>query len=173
MVAIVALGCAREENDVAFTGDIEKGNPPAEEAAASTANGDAPEPVDMTDVESDQLQAALEQTEPGCEVLDTRSCLLPFPSDAYTVADTATGTGRRVQLPQGLLPNVSGATLDPTAWNLNDGFSPNTPILVHVPGIDPDLTNLPSEGDIGMSVTEESATVRPSVSARRQPSRRG
>lgn len=159
VVALVALACSPEDNQPAFTGDISKGNPPAEEAAAATASGEAPEPVDLTDVESSQLQAALEQTEPGCEVLDTRSCLLPFPSDAYTVEDPASGTGRRVNLPSGLLPNVDGATLDPTEWNENDGFSPNTPILVHVPGIDPNLTNLPSEGDIGFSVTEESATV--------------
>ncbi len=159
VVAIVALACAPEDNQPAFTGDISKGNPPAEEAAASTADGTAPDPVDLTDVQSDELQAALDQTPPGCEVLDTRSCLLPFPSDAYTVADPASGTGRRVSLPTGLLANVDGTTLDPTAWNQNDGFSPSTPILVHVPGIDPDLTNLPSEGDIGFSVTEESATV--------------
>lgn len=159
VVAIIALGCTAEENDVAFTGDTEKGNPTAEEAAAATASGEAPEPVDLTDEESSQLQAALEQTEPGCEVLDTRSCLLPFPSDAYTVEDAVSGTGRRVDLPQGLLANTAGQTLDPTAWNQNDGFSPNTPILVHVPGIDPDLTNLPSEGNIGVSVTEQSATV--------------
>jgi hypothetical protein len=159
VVALVALACAPEENQPAFTGDISKGNPPAAEAAAATANGDAPEPVDLTDVESDQLQTALEQTPTGCEVLDTRSCLLPFPSDAYTVEDLTTGTGRRVDLPQGLLANVDGAPLDPAAWNQNDGFSPSTPILVHVPGIDPNLTKLPSEGDIGFSVTAESATV--------------
>ena len=96
VVALVALACSPEDNQPAFTGDISKGNPPAEEAASATASGEAPEPVDLTDVESSQLQAALEQTEPGCEVLDTRSCLLPFPSDAYTVEDPASGTGRRV-----------------------------------------------------------------------------
>ncbi len=101
----------------------------------------------------------LEQSPTGCDQLDTRSCLLPFPSDVYTVEDETTGTGRRVDLPQGLLPNVGGQTLDPAAWNLNDGFSPNTPILVHIPGIDPALTALPTEGDIGFSVTEDSATV--------------
>lgn len=158
-VALVALACAPEDNQPAFTGDISKGNPTAEEAATATASGEAPEPVDLTDAESDQLQGALEQTPTGCEELDTRSCLLPFPSDDYTVKDVNTGTGRRVDLPQGLLPNVEGVTLDPTAWNRNDGFSPSTPILVHVPGIDPNLTNLPPEGDIGVSITEESATV--------------
>ena len=93
-------------------------------------------------------------------MLDTRSCLLPFPSDAYTVEDPATGTGRRVDLPTG--PAAPTSTARPSTrphGTGNDGFSPSTPILVHVPGIDPDLTNLPSEGDIGFSVTAESATV--------------
>ena len=66
VVAIVALACAPEDNQPAFTGDISKGNPPAEEAAASTADGTAPDPVDLTDVQSDELQAALDQTPPGC-----------------------------------------------------------------------------------------------------------
>jgi hypothetical protein len=159
VIAVLAVACSPEENQPAFSGDIGKGNPSGSESAAPTAAGDAPEPVDLTTEESAQLATALEQTPSGCDVLDTRSCLLPFPSDAYTVEDTATATGRRVALPQGLLVNTAGQPLDPTEWNRNDGFSPSTPILVHVPGIDPDLTNLPTEGDIGMSVTAESATV--------------
>ncbi len=159
VVALVALACSPEDNQPAFTGDISKGNPPAAEAASVTASGAAPEPVDLTDEESDQLQTSLEESPTGCDQLDTRSCLLPFPSDDYTVEDPATATGRRVDIPDGLLANTDGTTLDPSAWNLNDGFSPNTPILVHVPGIDPDLTNLPGEGDIGFSITPESATV--------------
>src|SRR5690606_23664239 len=68
-------------------------------------------------------------------------------------------TGLRVDLPGGVLPNAEGNPLDPTEWNRNDGFSPSTPILVHVPGLDAEQTALPGEGDIGMSTTSESATV--------------
>jgi hypothetical protein len=158
--ALVAFACSTPETTKpAFTGDIAKGNPPAEEAAVSTASGDAPEPIELDDAAEAELQTALEQTPAGCEVLDTRSCLLPFPSDYYTVSDPSTGTGRRVALPEGLLPNVEGQDLDVTEWNRNDGFSPSTPILVHVPGIDPAQTNLPLESDIGVSVTAESATI--------------
>jgi hypothetical protein len=159
VVAIISLGCVREENQAAFTGDIAKGNPTAEEAASVTASGEAPEPEPLTADESAELSSALAASGPGCEILDTRSCLLPFPSDAYTVEDEASATGRRVDLPQGLLANADGSTLDVTAWNRNDGFSPSTPILIHVPGLDADLTDLPSEGDIGFSVTPESATL--------------
>jgi len=160
VTALVALACSTPEtNKPAFTGDIAKGNPPAAEVAPNSASGDAPSAVELNPADEAELQSALESTPTGCEILSTRSCLLPFPSDAYSVPDTTTGTGRRVDLPQGLLANTSGTTLDPTEWNLNDGFSPSTPILVHVPGIDPEQTALPSEANISESVTAESATV--------------
>jgi len=158
-VLLVAASCkVQEPPKPAFTGDISKGNPAAAEAAAA-AKGEAPDPVPLDPAQSDLLQADLDRSEPGCEILDTTSCLLPFPSDAYTVKDDSTGTGRRVNLPAGLLANTSGQTLDPSAWNLNDGFSPSTPIIVHVPGLDPTQTNLPPEGDIAASLKPTSATV--------------
>ena len=163
LVGVVALfaavACTPEENQAAFTGDIAQGNPTAEEAEDAAASGEAPDPLPLTNDEEADLQAALESSPTGCDVLSTRSCLLPFPSDDYTVEDTASATGRRVDLPDGLLPNTDGTTLDVTEWNRNDGFSPSTPILVHVPGIDPDLTALPPEGDVGVSTSAESATV--------------
>ena len=46
-------------------------------------------------------------------------------------------TGRRVNLsPLALPTNVAGKPWDPTEWNRNDGFSPGSPILTHVPGLD-------------------------------------
>ncbi len=159
-IALAAMACAKvEPPKPAFTGDISKGNPTAESEAAPQVSGEAPEPVALDAAAMSRLQDELGQSGAGCEVLSTRSCLLPFPSDAYTVADNSTGTGRRVNLPQGLLANASGSTLDPTEWNRNDGFSPSTPILVQIPGLDPAKTELPSEDNIGMSLTPESATV--------------
>lgn len=72
-----------------------------------------------------------------CDPLDTADCLLPFPSDFYTVADPRTDTGRRINLSLLSMPaNTAGKHVDPSEWNRNDGFSPGMPILVHVPGID-------------------------------------
>ena len=72
-----------------------------------------------------------------CDPLDLTDCLLPFPSDFYTVKDPTTKTGRRVNLSLLSMPaNTAGKHIDPTEWNRNDGFSPGTPLLVHVPGID-------------------------------------
>src|SRR3546814_15669175 len=68
-------------------------------------------------------------------------CLLPSPSGPWTVADPATATGRRVALPLLAMPrNVYGKPIDPTEWNRNDGFSPGSMLLAHVPGLDPAAT---------------------------------
>ena len=72
-----------------------------------------------------------------CDDLDRRACLLPFPSDTFTAMDGSTSTGRRVDLELLEMPrNVAGKPIDPTEWNHNDGFSPGTPILTYVPGLD-------------------------------------
>ena len=158
-VALLGLACAETEPDpVAFSGDLTAGNPSSEEEAEA-ASGEAPEARELTGPESDQLNAALESSPAGCNLIDTGSCMLPFPSDFLTVEDPESPTLRRVDLPEGQLQNASGVPLDPTAWNELDGFSPATPIVVLVPGLDAEATNLPPQSDIAMSVTSESATV--------------
>ena len=65
------------------------------------------------------------------------SPLLPFPSDAYTVRDPSTDTGRRLNLSLLDMPrNVVGKPIDPTEYNRADGFSPGQLIVVKVPGLD-------------------------------------
>jgi hypothetical protein len=72
-----------------------------------------------------------------CDDLDARACVLPFPSDTFTVLDDSTPTGRRIDLALPEMPrNVAGKPIDPSEWNLNDGFSPGTPMLTFVPGLD-------------------------------------
>lgn len=74
-----------------------------------------------------------------CEFLAAAGgrCLLPFPSDWYTVADTRTATGRRLNFKRASMPsNVDGVRIDPREWNRNDGFSPGQPVTVKVPGLD-------------------------------------
>jgi len=62
-------------------------------------------------------------------------CAVPWPSSAFEVADGASATGRRLAIPAGALPtNVDGKAVDPTLWNLADGFSPAAPMLVAFPG---------------------------------------
>ncbi|MFC7530910.1 hypothetical protein [Actinoplanes sp. GCM10030250] len=81
------------------------------------------------------------------------SSLLPFPSDRFTVPDRTSPTGRRVHFGADTLPaNVAGKHIDPAEWNRQDGFSPGTPILVHVPNLDPAASGIAPVTDIGRSL---------------------
>ena len=83
----------------------------------------------------------------GCDPLDPALCLLPFPNDAFTVADPSTATGRRISFSVSAMPRNGtdasagelggeGKPADPTEWNRNDGFSPGQAVLTVVPGLD-------------------------------------
>jgi hypothetical protein len=79
---------------------------------------------------------------PGCDPLDTRHCLLPFPSDAFTTDDPTSPSGLRVALPVAGMPtNTGGVVVDPTDWNRNDGFNPNASILTYVADLDPEASD--------------------------------
>ncbi len=72
-----------------------------------------------------------------CDPLDPALCLLPFPNDRFTVRDASTATGRRIDFGLAEMPrSVAGKPIEPTEWNRNDGFSPGSEILTHVPGLD-------------------------------------
>jgi hypothetical protein len=72
-----------------------------------------------------------------CDPIDQAHCLLPFPNDFFTVADAGSATGRRVAIsPLATPTNVAGKPIDTTEWNRNDGFSPGSPILLRIPGLD-------------------------------------
>ena len=81
--------------------------------------------------------------------LDSRHCLLPYPDDRFTVADATTSTGPRVAFPPSGMPvNAQGAPIDPSEWNRNDGFSPNSTLLTYVAGLDGKV-GLPPWTDLG------------------------
>ena len=89
----------------------------------------------------------------NCEILDQSLCVLPFPSDRFTVADAATDTGLRVAFAATTLPaNSRGVHIDPTEWNRNDGFSPGSQMTTFVPGLDPKKSNLPPITDLARSL---------------------
>jgi hypothetical protein len=69
--------------------------------------------------------------------VDGFRCLLPFPDDYYSKVDPSTATGRRLNLTSNEMPrNAGGQLMDPSPFNANDGFSPNSPIVTRVPGLD-------------------------------------
>jgi hypothetical protein len=95
-----------------------------------------------------------------CELLGQDRCLLPFPSDRFTVADASTDTGRRVDFNLASMPaNTAGVHIDPTEWNRSDGFSPGAMIIAHVPGVDLGTTGAAPETDIARSLDADAPIV--------------
>src|SRR5688572_29258230 len=89
----------------------------------------------------------------GCDPVDASACQLPFPSDYYTTADATKATGIRVNLNRAAMPeNVFGTNINPGEWNRNDGFSPGSALLVHVPNLDLATSGVAPSTDIGRSL---------------------
>jgi hypothetical protein len=95
-----------------------------------------------------------------CDPLDARHCLLPFPSDTFTVADASTDTGLRINFARDSMPvNVGDVHVDPTEWNRNDGFSPGAQIATYVAGINLPQSRIPNVTDIGASLAGDAGVV--------------
>jgi hypothetical protein len=72
-----------------------------------------------------------------CQPFGKTPCLLPFPNNQFTVRDRSTATGLRVNLPARAMPvNTSGQRIGVAEYDRNDGFSPGSAMIVHVPGLD-------------------------------------
>ncbi len=165
MVAFALVGAAACSGDDAAS--------PGTTASASTAAPDitaapapettaAPEPEkpEPTPEQLAAVEALLSGVAPGCDPLDMRQCLLPFPSNHFLTDDPTTDTGRRVAFPEGSAPaNADGTWVELTEWNRNDGFSPNTPILTYVPGLDAEASNLPPWTDLEASLADDTPVV--------------
>ena len=157
LVAGVLAGCSSSGSSSESTSVIA---PAPDDTAAATsppttdgAGEPAPSTVAADGDTVDAIVTQLASSPPGCDPLDTRACVLPFPSDALTIGDDTSPTTRRVAFPeQGLPTNSSGVATDTAAWNLADGFSANSPILTWVAGLDPSASNLPSWTDLQSSL---------------------
>jgi hypothetical protein len=128
-------------------------------AAACTTTDDDTEGQGAAPPEtSGTVELALEAPD-RCEHFDAGGCLLPFPSDHFTV-EADTPTGRTIALDESSMPaNVEGTPVDPTEWNRNDGFSAGSLIVLVVPGLDPAASSLPPVTDIEASIEDDSSLV--------------
>jgi hypothetical protein len=91
-------------------------------------------------------------TEARCDPVGAR-CMLPFPNDHFTVADSTTPTQRRLALVSASLPaNKDGKHVDVTDQNRADGWSPGSMVLVEFPGLDATKSKLPSLVDAKASL---------------------
>ena len=72
-------------------------------------------------------------------------CLLPLPNDHFTVADSASVTGRRLAISSDSMPaNVAGVHVDVTDQNRADGWSPGSTMLAEIKGLDVRRSRIPT-----------------------------
>jgi len=73
----------------------------------------------------------------ACQPYAATPGLLPFPDNRLTRRDRSTPTGRRLALPAAAMPvNSAGSAIGTAEYDRNDGFSPGSALIVHVPGLD-------------------------------------
>jgi hypothetical protein len=95
-----------------------------------------------------------------CDFLDPSVCMYPFPNDWFTVPDSTAGTKRRVHFALDEMPrNVSQTPIAIDDYNLNDGFSPGSSILLYVPNVDLGVTGAAPLTDIARSLDADAPIV--------------
>jgi len=97
--------------------------------------------------------------EAQCNPLGINHCMTPWPNAVFEVDDATTMTGRKLAIPDATLPtNSSGVQVDPTLWNLADGFSPAAPMVMSFPG-GVSVAGLPPVDNMDLSLAPDSPTV--------------
>src|SRR5437868_6351428 len=97
---------------------------------------------------------------PLCDPIDGRQCNMPFPNNFNTRTDASSPTGVRLNFLRDAMPkNVNGVTLDPSDWNLSDGFSPGSAILVQAPHLDVKQSGIVDLTDIAGSLAPDAPIV--------------
>ena len=159
---LVAAGCSTVEDTLLGEEEVVDTTAPA----TTTTTEAPPEPASPEQVAA--IDAAIEGQPAGCELLDGASCLLPYPSDGFTVEaepvsrDDDLGPGNSLRLafdPSQVPANAAGVPVDPTEWNRLDGFSPGTAMLTVVPGLDAEASELPPVTDVAASLEDDSPVV--------------
>jgi hypothetical protein len=95
-----------------------------------------------------------------CDPLDLRHCLLPFPSDTFTLPDSDTDTGLHLNLAvASMIRNNAGVQVATDHINRNDGWSPGAVMTLHIPGLDLVETGVPPLTDLARSLDADSPSV--------------
>jgi len=82
---------------------------------------------------------AAQAAEPSltCQPYSGKACMFPFPDNRLTTPDRASATGLHLNLPQAAMPsNLSNVPIGVAPYNQDDGFSPGSAILLHIPQLD-------------------------------------
>ena len=122
-------------------------------ASTTEPSTDSPEDSSAPESPVDGADTVL----PTCEQSGVLTCLLPWPDNRLTVADSSMPTGRRLAIPGDATPvNVDGIAIDVTDQNRGDGFSPNSVIIFSAPDVDLEKSRLPDSTEIENSLTDSS-----------------
>ncbi|MGZ4171468.1 MAG: hypothetical protein ACXVRN_08890, partial [Solirubrobacteraceae bacterium] len=72
-----------------------------------------------------------------CQPYSGKPCLFPFPDNRLTRTDRSSATKLRVNLPAAAMPsNIKHVRVGTGPYDRDDGFSPGSTIVVHIPGLD-------------------------------------
>ena len=97
--------------------------------------------------------------EPGCDDLNPRVCILPWPSDAFLAVDPETLTGFHVEYtPESVPHHESAPELDPAEFRILDGHSPASQLMTMFDA-PPDLGDAAGATTIERSLGADSPTV--------------
>ena len=136
----------------------------AADTGAADSGGDEDTGGGMTDVSPDTVDGGGELVEigavEGCDPLDPGYCALPWPSSYYLTEDASTPTGLKVSFGPESLPRGGSGPIDPTYYNMADGFALYLHAIFLAPGLD--LEGLPRLDDfasIDRTRTAESPTL--------------
>ena len=95
--------------------------------------------------------APLEEVFSDCDPIAPSTCGFPFPSTFHMRPDAGTPTGWRIALGPTTLPiNANDYQPVPDHWNERDGWSINTPAIVHLP--DASADNMPGLDGLAASL---------------------
>lgn len=137
IVAFGLLACSDDKPNVA----------PRQDAGADTGLDDGAAP-DATDASGDVL---LSSPSLDCDGLDPSYCALPWPSNAFLLADPARATGRTLTFGATTLPaNNVGKHIDPGPYTQMDGYGLSAPAIALFPHVD--TTGLADEYSVARSM---------------------
>ena len=106
----------------------------------------------------DSAGPPMEEVFSDCDPIAPTTCGFPFPSTFHMREDVESPTGWRIALGPSTLPiNANDYQPVPDFWNERDGWSINTPAIVHIPGASAD--NMPGLQDMASSVSDASNSI--------------
>ena len=93
-----------------------------------------------------------------CDPIDAGYCLFPFPNDYFSAGDLSSPTGRRLALASRAMPaneHLPNGSFDPTRWNVLDGFSVGSALIVHDAALDLGMSGAPPITDLAASLAQD------------------